>query len=134
MKILRITVTITKNGKQGYVCTCDYPFKHFDLGGSGSTVEEAKKDCFTFYEEMKMEYPEDKFPDIEVSWVYDFPSFFNHFDFLNVTKVAKYAKMSPSNFRHYAAGSKSMSQKQFSKVKLAFNRMADELNTCTLTM
>jgi len=27
-----------------------------------------------------------------------------------------------------------MSQKQFSKVKQAFNKMADELKACTLTM
>jgi len=134
MKTLKVAITITKNGTEGYVCSCDYPFKYFDLGGSGSTVEEAKKDCFTFYDEMKMEYPEENFPELDVSWVFDFPSFFNHFDFLNVSKVAKYAEMSPSNFRHYAVGSKNMSQKQFSKVKQAFGRMADELKACTLTM
>ena len=134
MKAQKIIITITKNGTEGYVCTCNYPFKHFDLGGSGATVEEAQKDCFTFYDEMKQEYPNETFPELEVSWVFDIPSFFNHFDFLNVSKVAKYAEMSPSNFRHYAAGSKSMSQKQFSKVKQAFGRMANELTTCTLTM
>ena len=134
MKKLKVTITIIKNGAEGYVCSCDYPFKHFDLGGCGATVEEAKNDCFTFYNTMKEEYPDEQFPELEVSWVYDFPSFFNHFDFLNVTKVAKYAKMSPSNFRHYAVGSKTMSQRQFSKVKQAFSRMADELQTCTLTM
>ena len=134
MKANKVTISITKNGTEGYVCTCDYPFKHFDLGGSGATVEEAKIDCFTFYDEMKQEYPEENLSELEVSWVFDFPSFFNHFDFLNVSKVAKYAEMSPSNFRHYAAGSKSMSQKQFLKVKKAFGRMADEMKACSLTM
>ena len=134
MKTLKVMITITKNGVEGYICSCDYPFKHFELGGSGATVEEAKKDCFTFYDEMKSEYPEENFPELDVSWVFDFPSFFNHFDFLNVTKIAKYAGMSPSNFRHYAAGSKNMSQKQFSKVKQAFTKMADELKASTLTM
>jgi len=134
MKMQKVTITITKNGTEGYICTCDYPFEHFDLGGCGSTVEEAKKDCFTFYDEMKKEYPNENFPELEVSWVFDFPSFFNHFDFLNVSKVAKYAEMSPSNFRHYAAGSKNMSPKQFSKVKQAFGRMADELRECSLTI
>jgi len=134
MNTAKVTITITKNGTEGYVCSCDYPFKHFDLGGSGSTVEEAKKDCFAFYDEMKQEYPAEHFPELEVSWVYDFQSFLNNFDFLNVSKVAKYAAMSPSNFRHYAVGSKAMSPTQFFKVKQAFNRMADELKTCTLTM
>jgi hypothetical protein len=130
----KVTITITKNGEHGYICSCDYPFEHFDLGGSGATVEEAKKDCFSFYDEMKSEYPEDNFPELDISWVFDFQSFFNHFDFLNISKVAKYAEMSPSNFRHYTAGSKNMSQKQFTKVKQALNRMSDELKTCTLTM
>jgi hypothetical protein len=134
MKKLKVTITITKNGNEGYVCTCDYPFAHFDLGGCGATVEEAKKDCFAFYDAMKEEYPNEKFPELEVSWEFDMPSFFNHFDFLNMTKVAKYAEISPSNFRHYAAGSKTMSQKQFSKVKNAFDKMASELRACTLTM
>jgi len=67
-----VIITITKNGTEGYVCSCDYPFEHFDLGGSGSTIEEAKKDCFTFYDEMKMEYPEENFPELEISWEYDF--------------------------------------------------------------
>jgi hypothetical protein len=134
MKTQKVTITITKNGTEGYICRCDYPFEHFELGGCGSTVEEAKKDCFTFYDEMKKEYPDKIFPELEVLWVFDFPSFFNHFDFLNITKVAKYAEMSPSNFRHYVIGSKGMSQKQFLKVKLAFNKMADELKASTLTM
>jgi hypothetical protein len=134
MKAKKVTITITKNGTEGYVCACDYPFEHFDLGGSGATVEEAKKDCFAFYDEMRQDYPNESFPELDVSWVFDFPSFFNHFDFLNVSKVAKYAEMSPSNFRHYAAGSKNMSQKQFLKVKQAFGRMADEMKACSLTM
>ncbi|MDR1258238.1 MAG: hypothetical protein LBK65_03005 [Tannerellaceae bacterium] len=134
MKALKVNVTITKNGTEGYVCSCDHAFKHFDLGGSGPTVEEAKKDCFAFYEAMKREYPEADFPELDISWAFDFPSFFNHFDFLNITKVAKYAKLSPSNLRHYAAGSKGMSQKQFVRVKQALNRMADEIKECTLTM
>ena len=134
MKTQKVTITIARNGAEGYICTCDYPFKHFDLGGCGPTVEEAKKDCFTFYNEMKQDYPNENYPELEVSWVYDFPSFFNHFDFLNVSKVATYAEMNPSNFRHYAAGSKNMSQKQFLKVKQALDRMANELKTCTLSM
>ncbi len=84
MKKLKVTITIVKNGIHGYICECDYPFGHFDLGGSGFTVEEAKADCFTFYNEMKKEYPNESFPESEVSWVYDFPSFFNNFDFLNI--------------------------------------------------
>ena len=127
MKTKKVTITITKNGTEGYACTCDYPFKYFDFGGSGTTVEEAKKDCFIFYDEMKKEYLEENFPELDVLWVYDFSSFFSHFDFLNVTKVAKYVEMSSSNFRHYVAGSKNMSQKQLTKVIQAIGRMADEL-------
>ena len=119
MKTLKVKITVTKNGNEGYICSCDHPFEHFDLGGAGSTVEEAKNDCFTFYDEMKIDYPDENLPELDVTWEFDFPSFMNQFDFLNVTKVAKYMGMSPSNFRHYAAGSKKMSQKQFTRVKKA---------------
>ena len=70
MKALKVYITITKNGTEGYVCSCDYPFEHFELGGNGSTVEEAKKDCFTFYDEMKREYPGENFPELDVTWVF----------------------------------------------------------------
>ena len=36
-----------------------------------ATVDEAKQDCFTFYDEMRREYPADRLPDLEVEWVYD---------------------------------------------------------------
>lgn len=134
MKARKVKVTVTKNGNEGYICSCDYPFKHFDLGGAGSTVEEAKNDCFAFYDEMKIDYPDENLPDLDITWEFDFPSFMNQFDFINITKVAKYMGMSPSNFRHYAAGSKKMSQKQFTRVKKAFREMSDELNASILTM
>lgn len=134
MKKLKVNITVVRNGNEGYACSCDYPFKSFDLGGAGDTVDEAKKDCLTFYDEMKREFPEENLPELEITWSYDFPSFFNNFNFLNISKVAQYAGMSPSNFRHYVAGSKPMSQKQFEKVKQAFSRMAEELQSCTLTM
>ena len=132
MKKLKINIVITKNNDEGYICSCDYPFKHFDLGGSGATVEEAKADCFTFYDEMKEEYPEESFPELDIQWTYDLPSFFNHFDFLNATKVANYAGMSPSNFRHYVAGSKPVTGNQLIKIKQAFERMANELHKAVL--
>ena len=134
MKKLKVDILVVKNGMEGYECTCDYPFKYFDLGGNGSTVESAKDDCFTFYDEMRNEYPDDVFPALDVNWIYDLPSFFNHFDFLNATKVARYAGMSPSNFRHYVAGSKPVTQNQLLKIKQAFEKMANELQESSLVM
>ncbi|WP_298938852.1 hypothetical protein [uncultured Dysgonomonas sp.] len=134
MEKLKVNIVITKNGNQGFICSCDYPFKEFDLGGSGDSVEDAKADCFTFYDEMRKEYPEDNLPDLEVEWAYDLPSFFDRFDFLNVTKVARYAGMSPSNFRHYVAGSKPVTQAQLTKIKQAIEKMTDEMRASSLTM
>ncbi len=134
MKKLNITIKVTKNGTHGFICSCDYPFADFDLGGSGTTVEEAKEDCFTFYQEMKEEYPDSDFPELDVNWVYDLPSFFNKYDFLNATKVAKYAGMSPSNFRHYVAGSKPVTANQLKRISQAFNNMANELKKSSIAM
>ena len=134
MKKLKVDILVVKNGLEGYECICNYPFEHFDLGGNGATVEAAKADCFAFYAEMKNEYPNASFPDLEVNWTYDLPSFFNHFDFLNATKVARYAGMSASNFRHYVAGSKPVTENQLLKIKHAFEKMATELHESSLVM
>lgn len=99
------------------------------MGGSGNTVSEAKEDCFTFYEEMKELYPNEELPKLSVNWLYDLSSFFNHFSFLNATKVAEYAGISPSNFRHYVAGSKPVTLKQLGKIQDTLKKIADELHT-----
>ncbi len=134
MKKLKVTIKVTKNGAHGFICSCDYPFVNFDLGGSGATVKEAKEDCFTFYKEMKEEYPEEYLPELEVSWVYDLPSFFNKYDFFNVTKVAQYANMSPSNFRHYVAGSKPVTGNQLKRISQVLNNIANELKESSIDM
>jgi len=134
METIKLKIVVTKNGDEGYICSSDYPFEHFDLGGSGYTVEEAKRDCLTFYDEMKEEYPDEVFPELNIEWVYDLPSFFNNFDFLNATRVAQYAGISPSNFRHYVAGSKPVSEKQLIRIKNAFNRMAKELQDSVIAI
>lgn len=127
MKTLNVNITITKNGKQGYICTCKHTFKNFDLGGSGNTVAEAKEDCFTFYKEMKELYPNEELPKLSVNWLYDLPSFFNQFRFLNATKVAEHAGINPSNFRHYVAGSKPVTQKQLGKIQNTLKKIANEM-------
>lgn len=134
MKKLKITIKVTKNGKQGYICSSDKSFNDFDLGGSGDTVEEAKNDCFTFYNTMKEVYPDANLPALEVNWVYDLPSFFNTYNFLNATKVAKYAGISPSNFRHYVAGSKPVTITQLTKIKESLQRLAEELKADSIAM
>ncbi len=134
MKKLKVDILVVKNKSEGYECICNYPFEHFDLGGNGATVEDAKADCFTFYAEMKNEYPNEQFAELAVNWMYDLPSFFNHFDFLNATKVARYAGMSASNFRHYVAGSRPVTQNQLLKIKQAFEKMANELQQSSLVM
>jgi hypothetical protein len=83
---------------------------------------------------MKEEYPNEVFPELNIEWVYDLPSFFNNFDFLNATRVAQYAGISPSNFRHYVAGSKPVSEKQLIRIKNAFNRMAKELQDSVIAI
>ncbi len=72
----KVSITITKNGTHGYICSCEQKFDGFDLGGSGDTVEEAKEDCLTFYNEMKEVYPDKEFPELDIKWHYDFPGAF----------------------------------------------------------
>ena len=42
---------------------------------------------------------------MKITGIYDLPSFFNDFDFINVSKFAQYAGINESKMRQYKSGS-----------------------------
>ena len=66
------------------------------FGGFGESVSEAKEDFLASIREAIEEESQagnkvPRFEDIRVCYHYDVPSFFNYFDFINVSKFAAYA-------------------------------------------
>lgn len=114
-------------------CSCfmkeDVP--DFGLTGYGSTPQEAKADMLQAYEEIKaMLIEEGKTPvELEFVYHYDMKSFFEYFDFLNVSKVAQRAGINPSLMRKYTSGVANAGEGQYLKLQRAIYSMAQELAT-----
>lgn len=66
-------------------------------------------------------------PDLEFCYHYDMKSFFNYFNFLNVSKVAERAGINPSLMRKYTSGVAKAGQKQYDKLSAAVKEFSEEL-------
>lgn len=112
-------------------CSCymveDVP--DFGLFGFGDSPAEAKADMLHAYEEIRdILVSEGKAP-VELDFVYhyDMKSFFEYFDFLNVSKIAERAGINPSLMRKYTSGVANAREKQYQKLQKAIRDIAQEL-------
>ncbi len=101
----------------------------FGLLGYGNTPQEAKTDMLRAYEEIKeLLVAEGKSPaELEFVYHYDMKSFFEYFDFLNVSKVAERAGINPSLMRKYTSGVANAGEGQYLKLQKAVRSIAREL-------
>jgi len=105
--------------------------------GEGATVAEAKSDFENSVAELLRFYQEDgeMIPDelqnVSFEYKYDLPSFFHHFNFLNITKFAQLAGINPSLMRQYKQG-QYVSEKQVSKIQTEIHRIGRELMSINL--
>ncbi|MBD5294866.1 MAG: pilus assembly protein HicB [Bacteroides sp.] len=122
-----IIFEMAKDG--GCSCYMREEIPDFGLLGFGNTPQEAKEDMLKAYEEIKeLLKAEGKQPkELEFIYHYDIRSFFEYFDFLNVTKVAERAGINPSLMRKYAAGIVKAGERQYLKLQTAVNSIASEL-------
>lgn len=112
-------------------CSCfmvdDVP--GFGLLGYGSGPQEAKADMLGAYEEIRQLLIEQGKQPAELEFVYhyDMKSFFEYFDFLNVSKVAQRAGINPSLMRKYTSGVANAGEGQYLKLQRAIHSIAEEL-------
>ena len=101
------------------------------ISGFGETAEACKADFLTAYDLLKSSNNADGImtPDLQFEWEYDMQSFFNCFDYLNVSKVGEKAGINPSLMRQYASGSAKAGEKQYGKLRKAVNEMVKELSS-----
>lgn len=66
--------------------------------------------------------------DFDFEHVYDVSAFFDNFDFLNQSKIAKVAGINPALLRQYASGIKFPSSIQAKKIEFAIHKLAKELS------
>lgn len=63
---------------------------------------------------------------------YDVYSLFGQFDFLNISKVAKYAGIHPGLLRQYASGVKHPSLNQAKKIEETLHRLAGQMQKASV--
>ncbi|HAL82554.1 MAG TPA: hypothetical protein DCO83_10220 [Mucilaginibacter sp.] len=63
---------------------------------------------------------------------YDVYSLFEQFDFLNITKVAKYAGLHPGLLRQYASGVKHPSLNQAKKIEETLHNLAGQMQKASI--
>jgi hypothetical protein len=130
----KVTVIVEKASDGSFSCYAERDFGGFGLSGYGRTADEAKADMLQCLEEMReMEAAEGRaVPPVEFVYKYDIQSFFNSFPFLNVSKVAERAGISPSLMRQYSCGTARAGQKQYDKLRRAVRSIGSELSAAVL--
>lgn len=102
------------------------------LHGSGTTVEAAKEELLSGYQDIIDAYRESgeplpaEYQDLRFEYKYDVSAMFNLFDFLNVSKFAERIGISPSLMRHYKRGDTYISQRQMKKIEAGLHKIGQE--------
>ena len=106
--------------------------------GEGRTVAKAKADFENSVREMLASYIDNgedvpsELKDIEFEYKYDVASVFNYFDFINVTKFAKWAGINAGLMRQYKSCNTYISEAQAHKIGDALRKIGRELSDISL--
>lgn len=134
MKIL----AIIEKGKDGlYSSYSEAHIGNSYFGGFGDSVTEVKEDFVASVKEAIAEQVAEgkdapAFEDIEIEYKYDIPSFFNFFDYINMSKFAEYAGINESKMRAYKSGSAYPGEKTLARIVVAVKSIGAELCNATL--
>lgn len=129
-------IAIIEKGSDGFFSIrSEQKVGRYFFGGHGETVRAAKED---FLESVKeslegaakegSQTPQS----IDVSFKYDVPSFFNYFDYLNVSKFAEFAGINESRMRAYKSGLAYPGEKTTRKILKAIETIGKEISAALL--
>ena len=120
------TIALIEKGKDGGFCIYTPDIKATIIG-EGATVAEAKADFENSVNEVL-----EMLENIEFEYKYDVASVFNYFDFINVTKFAKWAGINAGLLRQYKSCNTYISEAQAHKIEDALRRVGLELSAISL--
>lgn len=132
---MKLTAIIEKGEGQFYTIYTQGGIPKYHIGGCGESVEEAQKDYMECINEMREIAKEagDSFPEeVEVEFRYDIPSFFNYFDWINITAFAKQAGINESQMRAYKTGIATASEKTLTKIRKTIANMCATMSAAIL--
>ena len=132
---MRIIAIIEKGSDGMYSVRSEQRIGNHYFGGFGESVAIAKED---FLESVQEVIDESKAEGIKVpttfqiTYRFDLPSFFNFFDYLNVSKFAELAGINESKMRQYKCGSAYPGEKVTKKISTAIRKIASDFSSATL--
>ena len=101
-RIMQIVAIIEKGPDGFFSIRSEQKVGRYFFGGYGESVKAAKEDFIeSVRESLEGAVKEGTEPPakIDISFKYDIPSFFNYFDYLNVSKFAEFAGINESRMR-----------------------------------
>ena len=129
----KVLVTIEFGNDGTYSCYSEQPIGDYALiDGDGASVAEAKEDFLKAVEECRQAYPQDdRYNNLVFEYKYDLRSFFNYFNFLNVSEIAKRAGINPSLMRQYTSGVKNAGESTYKKLSVCLAQIKSELHAAS---
>lgn len=131
---MKVTGVIEKSSDNFYSIYTVEDVPGFAFGGYGNSAKEAKEDYMVCIEEMREIAAEEGKPfpeEIEVEFRYDVPSFFDYFDWINISAFAKQAGINESKMRAYKAGLCTASEKTLNKIRETVKKMCAAMSAAT---
>ncbi len=129
-------LAIIEKGPDGYYSIhSEQKVGRYYFGGYGESVKAAKQDFLASVKESLEGAAKEgsEMPTkIDISFRYDIPSFFNYFDFLNVSKFAEYAGINESRMRAYKSGLAYPGEKTTRKIMKAIESIGAEISSARL--
>lgn len=137
MQRVRIKAIVERGTDGLYSVYSEDHFGNSYFGGYGDSVAKAKEDFLESIKESINEQNEEgkeapSFENVQVQYHYDLPSFFNFFDFINVSKFAEYAGINESKMRAYKSGVSYPGEKTTAKIYEAVKTIGKELSSTSL--
>lgn len=134
---MKVTAIVERGSDGLYSIYSDDSIGRDFFGGFGESVEAAKKDFLNSIQEAIENARKDGFDDVpvfeavNVVFRYDIPSFFNYFDFINVSKFASFAGINESRMRAYKSGAAYPGEKTTKKILRAVQSIVRELSAAS---
>ena len=127
------TTAIIETGPEGDFDIYVPNLEHHMFLGTGETVQEAKADFLNSYQEMQDSYTEegkpipDELRDLEFEYKYDIASFFDEFNWINISALAKILGMNKSLLHQYKKGNTYISHEQMKRIEKGVHELGKKL-------
>ena len=129
-------VSIIERGSDGfYSVRSEQKVGRYYFGGYGEDVKSAKEDFLASVRESLDGAAREgaQIPvGIDISFRFDLPSFFNYFDYLNVSKFAEYAGINESRMRAYKSGLAFPGEKTTRRIMKAIEQIRQDLLSASI--